>query len=326
MPETPMTAEQAATWAKRLNTDYYIPFNDDDPDCPFGQIIAAVKEFTSELATHLQSDRNSIITQKEITLLYHSLPNFKDFGKLHRWVRNVANKHPQRRSQPEHYFLLMSKVQTGNGPLSMSLSEKVKKTMELGNAWYKETHKLENLLLDPDPLHIFSTGLHPIAAADAVKPAPEDTCGVCMESFEAPEKWAKNEVNRPQLTKCNHIFCRQCLNHWRREISSGNFTCPLCRACLVCGRDECKYHCINIDRHAPRPLVAFVRDVYPDFQEKDLVKVFTEKGWVELRERTRETRVTYARIDEFFGKDVETSTITDGVPAMTILLHLPETR
>ena len=48
-----------------------------------------------------------------------------------------------------------------------------------------------------------------------------DKCPICTEEFE--------DINKIIQLKCNHIFHKECIEHWEKIKNS----CPLCRKPIV---------------------------------------------------------------------------------------------
>ena len=51
-------------------------------------------------------------------------------------------------------------------------------------------------------------------------------CPVCQEQF--------SESNEPKILKCQHTFCKSCLNGWLRQHGGGRLSCPNCRVITEC--------------------------------------------------------------------------------------------
>lgn len=55
-------------------------------------------------------------------------------------------------------------------------------------------------------------------------------CPVCQEQF--------SENNEPKILKCQHTFCKSCLNGWLRRHGGGRLSCPNCRVITECPNDN----------------------------------------------------------------------------------------
>ncbi|CAL1373732.1 unnamed protein product [Linum trigynum] len=78
------------------------------------------------------------------------------------------------------------------------------------------------------PVITYASFLEKAGAGDHRKAAEIreiNTCTVCMEGIMGEE-----EVR--ELCNCEHVFHRECLDHW---VDMGRVTCPLCRAMLFPG-------------------------------------------------------------------------------------------
>ncbi|KAL9974256.1 hypothetical protein ACROYT_G011272 [Oculina patagonica] len=55
-------------------------------------------------------------------------------------------------------------------------------------------------------------------------------CSVCQEIF--------TKVNVPKVLKCQHTFCKSCLERWLRQQRSGALSCPNCREITDCPNND----------------------------------------------------------------------------------------
>ena len=55
-------------------------------------------------------------------------------------------------------------------------------------------------------------------------------CPVCQEQY--------SESNRPKVLKCQHTFCKSCLEGWLRQQGGGRLSCPNCREITECSDNE----------------------------------------------------------------------------------------
>ncbi|PFX27306.1 Tripartite motif-containing protein 3 [Stylophora pistillata] len=55
-------------------------------------------------------------------------------------------------------------------------------------------------------------------------------CPVCQEQFSGS--------NEPKILKCQHTFCKSCLNGWLRQHGGGRLSCPKCRVITECSTNN----------------------------------------------------------------------------------------
>jgi hypothetical protein len=104
----------------------------------------------------------------------------------------------------------------------------------------------ENLVKDPDALYFFrnKNGIENIDADQGI--SGNETCSVCTNEFD-------EALCSSQRAPCGHVLCKGCFDHWLLDCK-GTYTCPLCRACVVCGLNDCKHHTIVRDIAPPIPM------------------------------------------------------------------------
>ncbi|KAF2877048.1 hypothetical protein BDV95DRAFT_663869 [Massariosphaeria phaeospora] len=161
-----------------------------------------------------------------------------------------------------------------------------------------EQYELGNLLKDPDDLWLFrdGNGLEPLDDLPTDDPEFPTNCSVCIEPYAPVDQWPTHGPSTPVKTPCGHYFCSKCLKAWLEECID-EYTCPVCRACLVCGDNGCRFHVIRRDNAPPTPLPHVLNVVLgPSKGLQPLHGIQVSVYW-NLRERTRHLRADLAGIE-----------------------------
>jgi hypothetical protein len=150
----------------------------------------------------------------------------------------------------------------------------------------------EALVKDPDALYFFRSknGIREIDAQQGSD--TETTCLVCVSAFSA--------TRQAKAAPCGHVLCGCCFDAWLRECR-GRFTCPMCRACVVCGANECKDHDIHEDHGEPMGMRELLDRAEPGRKGEVLHGIEPEVYW-KLREYTRKERGMLRWIEEVLRK------------------------
>jgi hypothetical protein len=150
--------------------------------------------------------------------------------------------------------------------------------------WKERVLLPENLPIDQDNNYIFQHkhGLTDVPIRPDAEAEDVDDCSVCTLPL-TPLSLAKS-------APCTHILCKKCFLKWVAQ-SRKTCTCPLCRACLICGNAEypCKWHRLNRELARPVPLPKILDASLPDKVGEVLHGIQPEKYFV-LRENTRADR------------------------------------
>jgi hypothetical protein len=150
--------------------------------------------------------------------------------------------------------------------------------------WKERVLLPENLPIDQDNNYIFQHkhGLTDVPIRPDAEAEDVDDCSVCTLPL-TPLSLAKS-------APCTHILCKKCFLKWIAQ-SRETCTCPLCRACLICGNVEypCKLHRLNRELARPVPLPKILDASLPDKVGEVLHGIQPEKYFV-LRENTRADR------------------------------------
>ncbi|KAF2266524.1 hypothetical protein CC78DRAFT_542482 [Lojkania enalia] len=281
-------------WIRRLKK-YVTAERCADKDCPFNIKLEGFRMFTQVLKSGLQGGSLWAIRAVNATMLdkiYYDLPSLHEFKETHFWIYEAMMKHPQRRTLTQQCFLVAAQT---NGSLRERLDQIVSKLRE----WRKETFAVKNLLRDPDDSIVLTDALKHVRPQDNARPAIGDCCSICGDEYEDEEKWHMQGLNCPVRTPCDHIFCVNCTEHWRRSYSQGiaqTWACPMCRACLACGRNNCRFHRTIHDIAKPAPLM-YVLHTIEDISDKPL-NGFHPELFQALREESRELRAKLAWLEK----------------------------
>lgn len=73
------------------------------------------------------------------------------------------------------------------------------------------------------PSTIYSNSLDIDQIAPLTEEISEESCSICLESFQT--------IRYKRKTRCGHVFCSECLHEWFRKKQ----TCPLCNQSLNSG-------------------------------------------------------------------------------------------
>ncbi|KAF1851514.1 uncharacterized protein K460DRAFT_362259 [Cucurbitaria berberidis CBS 394.84] len=166
-----------------------------------------------------------------------------------------------------------------------SLFEKIDMAVGTIEAWEDGAYLFENLKKDPDALHFFirHNGLSDV---DASEIQSGEGCLICTNTFD-------DTSHPPQQAPCGHVLCRPCFVKWLHKSTSA-YTCPLCRACVICGRNDCPHHPITRDKAPPLPLQGFLKNTL--YRANVPSYGLTPAQYWKLREDTRQDRAMLAWI------------------------------
>ncbi|KAF1954875.1 hypothetical protein CC80DRAFT_506111 [Byssothecium circinans] len=273
----------------------------------------AISELSSPTPSPLftQHMQDGTLSECTTTLSFSTFLTPVDF---HNWVHQLMLKHP--------YRLLPSEALFTSACITLSPDESYESAFKTSDAFFQKwKHYIflpENLDHDQDQLWIFGVSFKKLTLEQAAEKA-EDRCTLCTEAFvPAVATWKrlacghvhKTPAHYPTGLPCGHIFGYTCLEEWRRRaplspLSPGDrydtyrLPCPLCRACAVCGRQNCTIHQLKRELDTPIPLLTFLRPIRDERAEpgktrdEDLGQL---KGWPraifhEVKQETREVRV-----------------------------------
>ncbi|KAJ4292573.1 hypothetical protein N0V90_009236 [Kalmusia sp. IMI 367209] len=260
-------------------------------NCPVGKALQAYQNFTSCIISSLENDEETafnLIAHEFLPGLFihpralQSQP-FLNFHDMCGWIKGAMLANPQSRSVDQQQFLAVCHVQQQYPELT--LLRKVRLVLSNIRCWKNETYAMANLLRDPDQLYLFRER-HCLTIAEI---PPEQDCPICTEAYDA------HDLRTPCKGRCKHVFCKDCAIKWL-EQSKSNFRCPLCRACLVCGNDDCSFHVLNdVDLVPAVPLAYILDDVLSP--SVDILHGFELWRYHHLRETTRKSRARVALLN-----------------------------
>jgi len=283
----PTTSE---AWLHELK--HYKSFNDYIVDLsdPYGKAIATFQLFTRSIIEGLERkdfEVESLIHDGSLHDIYSELPSFAP-EVLKPWVKDAMLMHPLRRTAKQYHFLVIVQIQ-GRGELKSPRDISVSAKIELDD-WKSRAYNPENLDKDPDALYFFrnKNGIKDI------DPSQEDAnftpeCVICDNLFD-------EDAHLTQQAPCGHVVCRACFGEWLKQCN-GTYTCMLCRACAVCGANDCPHHDVHQERARPHPLSLILDLVIPDKAGEVLHGIKAERYWG-LREATRADREVLAWMEQ----------------------------
>jgi hypothetical protein len=274
---------------------HYKSFNHylSDLSDPYGRAISTFQIFTNSIIAGIErTDPNVLCLIDDYTLsdIYTGLPTFSP-EVLKPWVKDAMLKHPLRRTPKQYHFLAIARVQN-RGDLKTPRDIAAGAQIELDD-WKARLYDPANLLKDPDALYFFrnKNGIKDIDPAQDKQNFSHE-CLICSNLFD-------KDAHQTQRAPCGHVVCRECFGKWLTECK-GTYSCPLCRACVVCGVNDCPHHDVHQVRATPRPLSKILDLVLPEKVGEVLHGIKPERYWA-LREITRRDRVMLAWIDEVLG-------------------------
>ncbi|KAH7086326.1 hypothetical protein FB567DRAFT_527691 [Paraphoma chrysanthemicola] len=250
---------------------------------PYGTAIRTYQTLTNSIIDGLRRKNTEVLslaTEGLLHELYIGLPEF-DYESFKHWVRDATLKHPLRRTAKQYHFLAIVRLQTCGEP-SSTKAKVLEAAVELED-WKARVYASQSLLKDPDPLYFFrnKNGIREIDLALSKKGEIAQDCLICTNVFD-------KTVHTAMRAPCGHIICKRCFDKWLLQ-TTGKYTCPLCRACVVCGNNECTYHDVHQDRAPPVPIPDILDRVLPEHSGELLHGLAPEQYWT-LRERTRTDR------------------------------------
>lgn len=267
----------------------------DEPSDPFLRSMWVLQTFTTSVIQALNDKHPEVIalaTDGSLYTIYQDLPSFQEPAEFSAWVKDATLKHPLRRTAKQSQFLdlvlqqekvLAAKKQ----PLTNSrefpfLPRIITHVVAALESWKTRALSPERLDRDYHELAFFYH-MHKIQPAETA----ETECAVCTYTFDST-------THAPEAGPCGHILCKSCFRGWMDEINE-TFSCPLCRACLVCGLNPCTYHAIKRDIASPCDLSASLNTMLVGGEEGRIALLHSHPQlYWDLRESTRALRVKVA--------------------------------
>lgn len=271
------------------------------PHDPYTTLLYTFQAFTNSLTSALitatpDPDLVAAVHSRTLQDFYSSLPWFWDIKACVLWVKAAVLKHPLRRTGPQTQWLRIVELQTRGGLTAaqiLSASEAARLD------WEDRAYSIENLVRDPDSLWFFQRrdGLKTVQMAEVPPPTctvndkgeeveENPACPVCAEEFD-------RTARAPKRAPCKHVLCAHCFVKWTpcSTAATGTYTCPLCRACIVCGEDGCLYHVLEFERALPLSMKWVLDYVLPEERRGLVLHGLGVAQYWRLREATRKDRV-----------------------------------
>jgi len=260
-----------------------------DASDPYDKAMLTFQYFTNSVIDGLERNDPevvSLIHDGYLTAAYSRVPNTNYYKSdyMRQWVKEAMLKHPLRRKEHPFYFLAIIRAQN-NSELRSVKSRLLAAHTEF-EEWISRVFDPENLVKDPSGLW-FLRNQNGIKDVDSSAVASEDPCFICTEKFDEDSHVAKQAL-------CGHIICGGCFDKWLLECR-GRYNCPMCRACVVCGANDCKHHDVQQEVAAPFPLPAILNVALPEAVSQSLHGL-DPHIYFRLREETRQDRVSAAWI------------------------------
>ncbi|KAF2127959.1 hypothetical protein P153DRAFT_358111 [Dothidotthia symphoricarpi CBS 119687] len=268
---------------------------DINPVDPYQKALSIFQDFTNSVVHALKAHNHEVIElvfEGALRNIYEGLPVFNarnEYSQFLGWVKDATLKHPFRRTAKQHQWLQIVQLQKDDNPMSIA-SKILYAVAEIPN-WQERAYDPENLVKDPEALYFLKqkNGIKTVATEAA---GIDDNCTICTNTF--------NDTSyAPQRAPCGHVLCSSCFKKWLLE-SKGLYTCPLCRACVICGENDCKHHAVYQDQAPPVPLAYILDALLPEKAGVSLHGILPILYW-ELREETRHDRGTLAYIEAILG-------------------------
>jgi hypothetical protein len=297
-----------------------------DPSDPYAKAMRIFQVFTNSVINGIErKDANvlSLIDEGLLQDIYSNLPAFES-SSFRLWVKDAMLKHPFRRTPKQYHFLAIVQSQNRGPPPSVK-AKVLEAAMELDD-WQTRVYAPANLVKDPDALYFFrnKNGIKEIDPT--LGKQTDKACLICTNAFDTT-------LHLTQSAACGHFLCKRCFDKWLLECK-GTYNCPLCRMCVVCGANDCKYHDIHQDRALPLPMRRILDHVILD-KAGDVLHGIEARQYWRLREHTRKDRGMLAWIEELLasgslealdpvyvrlGKEAEeiTARVADAVEAATV--------
>ncbi|KAF1832591.1 hypothetical protein BDW02DRAFT_420978 [Decorospora gaudefroyi] len=277
-----------------LKHHYTFPQLPTETTDPYLEAMHTFQAFTTHLIATLGSppytrDLTRVTVNGVLQDIYTGFPSFHDQDKFHVWVKDGVLKPPLRRTAKQFQFQGIVRLQKASKGTINTLMNIIFSAVVIATEWEERVCKPEDVVHDPSPLYFFTKNhaAKTISLGDGVEHEPD--CPICTETFDPP-------VCIPQRALCGHVLCHGCFQKWLRQ-SSATYTCPLCRACIVCGIASCPHHTIgDTDRAPPLPLPEILNQILPETSTEVLHGIVPRRYW-ELREVTRKDRGTLAWIE-----------------------------
>jgi hypothetical protein len=263
---------------------------------PYVHAMIKIQSFTSSVIAFLEqpgTSHHSLVSI--IQEIYNDLPSFHEILKFGKWIKDAMLKHPLQRTAKQYQWLAIVNTITELGILEGTFSQIVLTGLAAIQEWHERVLSPSNLPIDQPNTYIF-THKHGITTPPLpLHPTFDNThCPICFLLF-------SSDTVVPQAAPCAHILCSKCFPRWIAKATK-TCTCPLCRACLVCGNATypCPWHTLReeLELVPPTPLPTILDQVLVEKRGEVLHGIRPEKYFV-LREATRRDRTTLKRLSRW---------------------------
>lgn len=289
-------------WVEHLKDRKSISRDDIDQDCEFCVAIGKFQDFTDTIIHSLQNRQNDavqLVGRGFLRSIYDRgmLPNLHDFTCVHDWFEHAIMAHSDRLSFKQMQWMAILRLFPGKH--GRTLLEICQSSLKSAEQMKKDAEEIESLEEDPDNLDKFRCGhaLKYVGSNDPELSTLEKDCQVCAEPYDKPVDadpyldppafLYPSEKRPPIRGPCGHIMCLQCFCEWLNSSTDDRFTCPQCRACLVCRRTECPVHRIKRELQ-PIPIPSLLKEVLGEPNRP--LHGFTPSAYWAIREYTRAYR------------------------------------
>ncbi|KAI8933725.1 hypothetical protein NX059_009441 [Plenodomus lindquistii] len=219
---------------------------------PFFRLMNTFQEFTNTIVSALQRDDPEVVgLLDEISEIYNNLPPFFNLAAFEIWVKSAELKHPFRRTAKQHQWLHIVRAQSKTTTQCPSLTTIILDAIAVPHDAQARMLNPNHLFPDPDMLWFFRTNNN-LSDVNPSDNEEQQHCAICLDPFTPT-------TPTPQRSTCNHTHCTSCLSTWLSH-SRGTYTCPQCRACLICAQQNCTHHVITLDIAPPIPLHTILQD------------------------------------------------------------------
>jgi hypothetical protein len=271
----------------RHRKSFHVPIV--DLSDPYNKAMSDFQDFTTSIIDALvrkEKDLVKLLTDNLLQEFYSGFPAFR-YASFRLWVKDATMKHPHRRWPKQHQFLAVVHLLNNNRPVA--IHSVVLEAIGILNNFKERILAPGNLVKDPDALYFFRNKNGIKRANSGQDNEDNSTCPICTNDFDETQFSS-------QRAPCGHVLCKRCLDHWLLECK-GTYTCPLCRACVVCSTNDCKHHVIHRDIARPIPMPKILDRVFPDKAGQVLHGIEPEQYW-KARESTRGHRGLLAYVEQ----------------------------
>ncbi|KAF2030502.1 hypothetical protein EK21DRAFT_88824 [Setomelanomma holmii] len=287
----------AEDWRYWLNVcKYYHDYCPLDKS-PFAHTMRTFEVFRNSINDGLMRndpEAVSLITEGLVLDLYKDLPHCHH-PKLVDWLKDAKFKHPHRRTPKQQHFLAIVEAQARDEPKSIK-GKMLAAAVEL-EYWKARVYAPENLVKDPDALYFFrcKNGLREDDSTPMQDGETPQNCLVCTSLF---DKTLQKRMRAP----CGHVLCQQCFERWLHECTTA-FTCPMCRACVICGENGCIWHELHQDRATPIPMPVVLDRLLPE-KVGEVLHGLAPERYRARREATRGDRALFEWVAEYLATNM----------------------